>query len=57
MASSCLFKPFPVPFARLNPKLPREASDEALRQVLQENPARIQSNRRFHELLADSVEV
>ena len=44
--------------ARLNPKLPREARDEALRQVLlQDNPALIQNNRRFHELLANGVEV
>jgi type I restriction enzyme R subunit len=44
--------------ARLNPKLPREARDEARRQVLlQDNPVLIQNNRRFHELLANGVEV
>ena len=44
--------------ARLNPKLPSEAREEALRQVLlQDNPILIQNNRRFHELLANGVEV
>ena len=43
---------------RINPDLPREAIEEAIRRVLQtESPSLIEDNRRFHGLLTDGVDV
>jgi len=43
---------------RLNPKVPEEAREEALRKVLRvASPSLIQSNREFHKMLRDGVEV
>lgn len=43
---------------RLNPHLPAEARDEALRKVLQpQSPALLVNNRAFHKMLRDGVEV
>jgi type I restriction enzyme R subunit len=43
---------------RLNPTLPQEAREEALRQVLSvTTPSLVQSNRAFHKLLRDGVDV
>ncbi|HWM25726.1 MAG TPA: type I restriction endonuclease subunit R [Chthoniobacterales bacterium] len=42
----------------LNPNMPSEARDEALRKVLRlETPSLIGNNRRFHQMLRDGVEV
>ena len=44
--------------ARLNPHIPEEAREEALRQVLTPgSPALIENNRRFHDMLTDGVDV
>ena len=44
--------------ARLNPAIPSEAREEALRKVLRlETPSLIGNNRRFHQMLRDGVEV
>ncbi|QEF98789.1 Type I restriction enzyme R protein [Stieleria maiorica] len=44
--------------ARLNPKLPEEAREDALRKVLRPDlPTVIQNNRAFHQRLRDGVEV
>ena len=44
--------------ARLNPNIPSEAQEEALRKVLRpETPSLTGINRRFHHLLRDGVEV
>jgi type I restriction enzyme R subunit len=44
--------------ARLNPKLPPAALDEAVRQVRRvTSPSLVVRNRRFHDLLVDGVEV
>lgn len=44
--------------ARLNPHLPHEAHDEALRKVLRpETPSLITNNRVFHRMLVDGVNV
>jgi type I restriction enzyme R subunit len=43
---------------RLNPSIPAEAKDEALRKVLRvDGPDLITANRRFHSMLRDGVEV
>ena len=43
---------------RLNPKLPIEAREEAIRKVLlPESPSLIVNNRAFHRMLRDGVEV
>jgi type I restriction enzyme R subunit len=43
---------------RLNPSIPTEAKDEALRKVLRvDGPDLITANRRFHTMLRDGVEV
>ena len=42
----------------LNPNVPTEACDEALRKVLlQESPSLVGNNRAFHRMLVDGVEV
>jgi type I restriction enzyme R subunit len=44
--------------ARLNPEVPEEALDDAVRKVLRmHTPSLIQSNRAFHRMLRDGVEV
>ena len=44
--------------ARINPDMPEEAIEEALRKVLTpESPALIENNRRFHRMLTDGVDV
>jgi type I restriction enzyme, R subunit len=44
--------------ARLNPEIPSDAREEALRKVLRlETPSLIGNNRRFHHILRDGVEV
>lgn len=44
--------------ARLNPKLPEAAQEEALRKVLvQEHPSPVQENRRNHQFLVNGVEI
>jgi type I restriction enzyme R subunit len=44
--------------ARLNPKVPADALDEAFRRVTRtETPSRVENNRRFHRLLVDGVDV
>jgi type I restriction enzyme, R subunit len=44
--------------ARLNPKIPADALDEAFRRVTRtETPSLIENNRRFHKLLVDGVDV
>ena len=47
-----------VAIERLNPSIPTEAKDEALRKVLRvDGPDLITANRRFHSMLRDGVEV
>jgi type I restriction enzyme R subunit len=44
--------------ARLNPKIPADACDEALRRVLRtETPNLVENNRRFHKMLVDGIDV
>ena len=44
--------------ARLNPKIPADARDEALRRVLRtETPNLLENNRRFHRVLVDGIDV
>jgi type I restriction enzyme, R subunit len=44
--------------ARINPKVPADALDEAFRRVTRiETPSLIENNRRFHKLLVDGVDV
>ena len=44
--------------ARINPKIPASARDEAIRRVLRsESPNLLENNRRFHKLLVDGVDV
>ena len=44
--------------ARLNPNIPAEAHEEAIRKVLSpHSPALVQNNRAFHRMLVDGVEV
>ena len=43
---------------RLNPDIPQEAREEALRKVLRaESPSLVGNNRKFHQMLRDGVEV
>jgi type I restriction enzyme R subunit len=43
---------------RLNPNVPAEARDEAVRKVLHpDSPSLIENNRRFHRMLVDGVDV
>ena len=43
---------------RINPTIPDEAIEEAMRQVLRpESPSLIENNRRFHKMLTDGVDV
>lgn len=45
---------------RINPKIPAETIDEAVRKVLNighESPSLFENNRRFHKLLADGLDV
>jgi type I restriction enzyme R subunit len=43
---------------RLNPQIPGEARDEALRKVLNpDSPSLVANNRKFHRMLRDGVEV
>ncbi len=43
---------------KINPDLPEEAVEEAIRKVLKvESPALIENNRRFHQMLTDGVDV
>ena len=44
--------------ARLNPNIPAEAQEEAIRKVLHpDSPALTQNNRAFHLMLVDGIEV
>ena len=44
--------------ARLNPKIPADAQEEAIRKVLNpDSPALVQNNRAFHLMLVDGIEV
>ncbi len=44
--------------ARINPKVPKEALEEAVRQVTRtESPSLVENNRRFHKLLTEGVHV
>lgn len=44
--------------ARINPKIPASARDEAIRRVLRtESPNLLENNRRFHKLMVDGVDV
>ena len=44
--------------ARLNPNIPIETQEEAVRKVLNpDSPALVQNNRSFHQMLVDGVEV
>lgn len=44
--------------ARLNPQIPAEAREEALRRILQaEKPSLVEENRRIHRLIVDGVPV
>ena len=43
---------------RLNPTLPPDAQEEAIRKVLNpDSPALVQNNRAFHQMLVDGIEV
>ena len=44
--------------ARLNPNIPTDAQEEAIRKVLNpDSPALLQNNRTFHQMLVDGIEV
>ena len=44
--------------ARINPNVPAEAQDEALRRVIRtETPNLLENNRRFHQLLVNGIDV
>ena len=44
--------------ARLNPEIPPDAQEEAIRKVLHpDSPALIQNNQTFHQILVDGIEV
>ena len=44
--------------AHLNPKIPTDAQEEAIRKVLNpDSPALVQNNRAFHQMLVDGIEV
>ena len=43
---------------RLNPTIPTDAQEEAIRKVLNpDSPALVQNNRAFHQMLVDGIEV
>lgn len=43
---------------RINPKVPSEARDEAIRRVIRtESPSPLENNRRFHQMLVDGIDV
>ena len=43
---------------RLNPQIPADAQEEAIRKVLNpDSPALVQNNRAFHQMLVDGIEV
>ena len=43
---------------RLNPQIPTDAQEEAIRKVLNpDSPALVQNNRTFHQMLVDGIEV
>jgi type I restriction enzyme R subunit len=53
-----LFERLKAAITRVNPNLSADAREEAFRKVLRaESPSHIASNRRFHELLANGVDV
>ena len=53
-----LRKRFEGAVARLNPGLPPEAQQDAIRQVLQsELPSLLEENRRLHKLMTEGVDV
>ena len=44
--------------ARLNPEIPTDTQEEAIRKVLNpDSPALVQNNRTFHQMLVDGIEV
>ena len=44
--------------ARLNPEIPTDAQEEAIRKVLNpDSPALLQNNRTFHQMLVEGIEV
>ncbi len=44
--------------ARINPKIPTEAIEEAIRKVLHpDSPSLVENNRRFHRFLTDGISV
>jgi type I restriction enzyme R subunit len=44
--------------ARINPKIPSEAIEEAIRKILStESPSLVENNRRFHRFLTDGINV
>ena len=44
--------------ADLNPNIPADAQEEAIRKVLNpDSPALVQNNRTFHQMLVDGIEV
>ena len=44
--------------ARLNPNIPADAQEDAIRKVLNPaSPALVQNNRAFHQMLVDGIEV
>ncbi len=44
--------------ARLNPQIPTDAQEEAIRKILNpDSPALVQNNRTFHQMLVDGIEV
>ena len=53
-----LIKRLKESLTRINPKVPAEAVEEAIRKILRtESPNLIENNRRFHRFLTDGVEV
>lgn len=44
--------------ARINPKVPADARDEAIRRVMRtDTPSLLENNRRFHRMLVDGIDV
>jgi type I restriction enzyme R subunit len=53
-----LFGRLQTALANINPNIPRIALDDALRKITRtESPSLIENNRRFHQMLTDSVDV
>src|ERR1051325_857804 len=47
-----------APVARINPTIPAEAQEEAIRKVMRtDSPSLVENNRRFHRMLVDGVPV